>query len=757
MTLEKPKSPNDFADFWRNQIGVNVIPAVTKTKIPKVKWAEWQDKPIPQELHDEWKSKNMFDDGLAVICGQVFHNAEHKGKWLNGTDLDNQKGIDVLCTQGIKKAAAHTLIEQHSNKAKGHIYFYTKDRPIKGKTANDGKNGTVPQIEIKSGGKALLYCSGGVHEDGSSIEIVGTDKVRTIDATGYEERIDSICKEYDIPYLTGGVPNNMKPVDDMIKDDFVLHEGENRSQAILRLMDSKKKLNPEFGEIALFGIGMGFNQKHCKPSYDETKIRALAKQANEFIEKKIQEEQQYQIEHEVIVSLKKTETKDVVDSMSEKVQKIYTFKTMRDNEETLIYTGKIYESAEAEARIKEFCEKNVDGCNTALVNEVINKVKRQTGENRDSFDDNENKITSENYVINIKTLEKEDHSPNNLSQVLIPCNFIEDPKYHVDAEYAIEDIERILDGSLFLKYLTECFTVNNRFDFEQFYTVLESMALCILKTSKIEKAIMFTGVGSNGKSVLLDFLNRGILGHKNVSNVTIQSLATNRFSSAELYNKMANIYPDIESHELSSTGIIKALISGDRITAEKKHQAPFSFNNNATLVFSANRFPTVKDNTDAFFRRFVIVDWKRQFTGKEIDVHLKTKLSESQEEKDQVFNLLLRIAQKINRRGRFLYQKRIDEIRKQWNKHSDPVALFVDTMIEDADGEHERKPIVYKAYRVFCSDNEIQPLTIVAFGRAFGEYCETDQRKTGSVNRKVWVDIRIKKPTQTVLMKERDN
>ncbi len=62
MTAPVDKTINEYADFWRYDIGVNVIPAETRKKLPLVKWAEWQDKPIPKELHGKWKSeKRIFE------------------------------------------------------------------------------------------------------------------------------------------------------------------------------------------------------------------------------------------------------------------------------------------------------------------------------------------------------------------------------------------------------------------------------------------------------------------------------------------------------------------------------------------------------------------------------------------------------------------------------------------------------------------------------------------------------------------------
>jgi hypothetical protein len=51
---QKNWSVNDYADFWRYEFGVNVIPADTKNKRPKVEWKQFQHKAIPVELHNYW-------------------------------------------------------------------------------------------------------------------------------------------------------------------------------------------------------------------------------------------------------------------------------------------------------------------------------------------------------------------------------------------------------------------------------------------------------------------------------------------------------------------------------------------------------------------------------------------------------------------------------------------------------------------------------------------------------------------------------
>ena len=61
------KNMNEWADFWRYQIGVNAIPAKTKNKRPLVQWEQYQNVPITEERqHNEWKQQNKFKDGISL-------------------------------------------------------------------------------------------------------------------------------------------------------------------------------------------------------------------------------------------------------------------------------------------------------------------------------------------------------------------------------------------------------------------------------------------------------------------------------------------------------------------------------------------------------------------------------------------------------------------------------------------------------------------------------------------------------------------
>ena len=229
--MSQEMSPNQWADFWYYNNGVNVIPAHNLTKKPKVPWKEWQTVPILEELFKEWKEKGMFEQGIAIVCGQVFRG-ENKGLWINGIDCDNKAGTEAMCPSGIAETAKRTLVEQHANPDKCHILFLTRV-PLKNRAINPDSE---KQIEVKSMGKHLLYCSGCKHKDGSLIDIVGTETILLVENhQALENRLD---KEL-------GITITLKTKSAKVTDEQLskLNTGDNRQVVILR------KLGQYFADV----------------------------------------------------------------------------------------------------------------------------------------------------------------------------------------------------------------------------------------------------------------------------------------------------------------------------------------------------------------------------------------------------------------------------------------------------------------------------------------------------------------------------
>ena len=339
----------------------------------------------------------------------IFQNESKKCLWINGIDCDNKMAIDEFCTkfdgtQGtIHDIAKDTLVEQHSNKEKCHILFYSKS-PIKDKAQLKGED--IPKLEIKSGGKFILYCSGGIHKDGSPIEILDKKIPSIVDKDRLESKLESIFRKYDLEYITKlTLSDYQKPIYDI---SGKLYQGNNRGVHILSYLDSKKIKNPELNFDDLFHLARKYEKENCCDVYDDEKINHLVEQAMIYGESKI-------LQHDNGTSSDTNNPKrKTIDQTAHLIESGQKFLTLRKSDDILLYNGKIYDDSEAQSIIKEEVEKIIDSCTTHQRNEVVNKIKAQTYTDDDSFDSDVNTITIDNGVLNINTLELKVHSENNL-------------------------------------------------------------------------------------------------------------------------------------------------------------------------------------------------------------------------------------------------------------------------------------------------------------------------------------------------------
>ncbi len=139
MAVEKQLvTVNDYADFYRSEVGANVFPK-------NADYRKYCDCEVSQELHDEWKSTNAFDDGIFVMCGRLRNNIRKLGGHLSCIILKNKKAIDEFFVKPIDEVSKDTLVEKND---KGEIYvFFTSRIPIhyqEGVNNND----IMPDFEV---------------------------------------------------------------------------------------------------------------------------------------------------------------------------------------------------------------------------------------------------------------------------------------------------------------------------------------------------------------------------------------------------------------------------------------------------------------------------------------------------------------------------------------------------------------------------------------------------------------------------------
>ena len=129
----------------------------------------------------------------------------------------------------------------------------------------------------------------------------------------------------------------------------------------------------------------------------------------------------------------------------------------------------------------------------------------------------------------------------------------------------------------------------------------------------------------------------------------------NRFKTAELFGKWANICAELPTKGIEDNGIFKALVGEDYLTVEKKNKNPFSFQPYARLLFSCNSIPkNYGDKSEGFYRRLIIVRFNHSVPEERRDPELLEKF---RCEADGIFQFCLRRTAATDAESFFIFPK----------------------------------------------------------------------------------------------------
>lgn len=358
----------------------------------------------------------------------------------------------------------------------------------------------------------------------------------------------------------------------------------------------------------------------------------------------------------------------------------YVF-TVSDTEEIYRYKNGVYQLW-LDSEIKDYINELIGKLATRFEQgEILNQIRYTKVINRNSINKDKFLLNFTNGLFNLETKEFSEHSPKIISIIQFPIEY--------NPEASCPKIEK------FLKEVTE--------KEEDIRGIYELIGYLLLPEYLYQKAWMFSGEGCNGKSTLLSLIEK-IIGEKNCSHIPLQQLTGNGFLGAELYGKLTNIYADLPDKALYQTGQFKMLTGGDTLMAEKKFRDPFSFRNFARLIFSCNRIPFTNDDTKAFFRRWIILQFNKVIENP--DVELLKKLS-TKGELSGLLNKALEGWERLTKTSIFSNERGVEELAEDYMKLSDPAyAFFTEKLIPDSDSYIENN-ILNNRFSEYCRDNKL--------------------------------------------------
>lgn len=351
-----------------------------------------------------------------------------------------------------------------------------------------------------------------------------------------------------------------------------------------------------------------------------------------------------------------------------------------------IYKDGIYTFDQVE--IEKAMIKHISGLTKSKRNEVLAYLELIAEEKELS---NVDYIVLENGLYNIKTDKLIDFNPDYIAKNKIPVNY-NSGVYH---EAMDKTLNKIACNDKQLRMLLE-----------------EMIGYTLLRRNELGKCFILVGQGSNGKSTLLDVIKH-FLGDDNISSIALEELGQ-RFKTAELYGKLANIGDDISSRYMEDNAIFKKLVTGETVNVERKGKDPFDFNNYAKLIFSANEMPRINDTSDGLMRRLVIVPFNAKFSKNDpdFDPFIKDKLL-TNEAMEYLLNIALEGLKRVIKNNGFTEVDSVTAEVKEYEKRNNPVVAFLEE--NEIDGETVEE--TYLKYSTWCIENGLRALSKNMFGR----------------------------------------
>jgi len=640
----------------------------------------WVNKPYSYE-----EISKLGNENYGVLCG--YEN-------LAVIDCDKEE-----LTMVIENLFPETFTVETGSGGK-HFYFIVPD--LEKKIILNAGDDHLGEIQFKG---QQVVGAGSIHPNGKEYKLLKDVEIAEISYSMIKDLLKEFIKEVDYSQIK------------QTKEDY--------SELIKEIADKWKEGNRQ--DLALSTAGylrkekrLGVNTARyiitrvCEITNDQElpmRLNAIietykkdevdVKGITGILEYDIKDKQTLQEEILTLIALRKP--RDATELLVKNFLQNFNVYSTRDDikSEMWIYEDGIY-VPQGESYIKEFCGEILGKVfTTTLANEVIEKIRVKTFINQDAFfkTDNVYEIPILDGILDVRTREIAPFTPKKIFFNKVPLNYVPEQRCPLITQF----FKDILP------------------DEEDLQVIFEMFGFLLLKEYTIEKAVMFNGIGRNGKTKTLKLMEN-FIGTPNVCNVPIGSMQKDNFDLEDLFGKLLNSAGDVGKTSLKDTGCFKELTGRDGVNLKRKFKRTLRFVNYAKHIFACNDLPIVYDNTEGFWSKWILIDFPfefktrkeilalpidQQLNKKEIDVNILDKIS-TQEELNGLLNEALDGLDRIFKNKDFSYTKGTEYIKTTWKRRANSFLAFCEDCLEEDGSGHIAKFRLRKEYGAYCRKHDLK-------------------------------------------------
>lgn len=283
---------------------------------------------------------------------------------------------------------------------------------------------------------------------------------------------------------------------------------------------------------------------------------------------------------------------------------------------------------------------------------------------------------------------------------------------HTDAKY----YQTYPEPRMFINFLNDIF----QNDSDLINYVHRILGYCITGETKQQQFFVFYGTGSNGKSTLLNILQRVLNNY--VGNLDSYALAKKNDGGGKAnptllqnrYSRMVIVSEQNQKTELD-IGLIKAISGGDKISARMLFQNNVEpFNPIYKMIFATNYLPEIDWNNHGIKRRYKIIPFYKTVTNIDPDLDAKIILNE----KDMILKWLIDGATQYYNEGLGEEPEAVKEAFETAHKEDDPIYEYSTERIDWTEiySDTIQATDLYNDYKAWCEENDCKIVSQKEFG-----------------------------------------
>lgn len=180
---------------------------------------------------------------------------------------------------------------------------------------------------------------------------------------------------------------------------------------------------------------------------------------------------------------------------------------------------------------------------------------------------------------------------------------------------------------------------------------------------------------------------------------------------ATLAGKRLNVVGELPENEPIPASAFKSVIGGDLVTGRHPTHRPITFANVAGHLFMSNNLITTKDQSEAFFARWKIMEYpnSRLRSGLPLDEGLAQRIIEN--ELSGIAFWALQGAARLLTNGKLSQSNAHDRLMAKWRRCTNTLEEFIHEACELSPEGQYRRSDFYIDYAEWCSDNGRKPFS----------------------------------------------